>query len=163
MFTPDPNPIVDGMMKIIPSSFMYSRIMMGRLDWDDSEAVFTGYEYSTDPETGVRTFAPHYMNRYHRAYLAINHFLIPYAVQCFKQNEMKTFHDLMQCFDEYFTGYSYCEEDSIGLFVHEIGLENLVLVKDYIGKNFRRDALELSDWLNHEINSEFAKIFSEDF
>jgi hypothetical protein len=66
MFTPDPNPIVDGMMKIIPASFMYSRIMMGRFDWDDSEPVFTGYEHSTDPETGVGTFSPHYMNRYHK-------------------------------------------------------------------------------------------------
>jgi hypothetical protein len=76
---------------------------------------------------------------------------------------MGTFHDLMECFDEYFAGHSYCEEDSIGLFVHEIGLENLILIKDYIGPNFRRDALALSDWLNHEINSEFAKIFSQDF
>jgi hypothetical protein len=164
MFTPDPNPIVDGMMKIIPASFMYSRIMMGEIDGDEWEAVFTGDESSYDHVTGVTTFSPHYMSSYHRAYLAINHILIPYAVQCFKQNEMEIFKDLMQCFDTYFGGhYSYCEEDSIALFAYEIGIENLIQVKDCIGPYFRQVAFAVSDWLNSELNSEFAKIFSQNF
>jgi hypothetical protein len=153
---------VDRMMKIIPVSFVFSKLMFSSPGWDEVEGIFTGLVTTDNPEGYPEGYRLSDLSQDYRAFAASREFLFPYIAYCLEKGDLSSASDCMSFFNAYakdVVSGAYLEDATSCLF-SSIKESYHRFIISLIDEAAKKNIIDSVSWLGENARAEMTKFLS---